>query len=250
MDGETGKGPAPAALMRRMTSSVPVERVAVSCDGSAPLLRCAVEAGRGGLTIELGPPPEGEHEIQWTQNGVPIAGQTAGALRLAALTADDSDVYFATVRSAAGTQRSQAVLVVVVPGSPLLNVSARGRVTAEQPLIMGFAIGRVPGRVANKRYLLRVVGGSLRRFGVAGTAGRPRATLHRGRAVFRELVRSTEEAAQAREWAERVGAFALDEAADELVAVLVLPAGGYSLVVIGGEGAAGEVLAEVYELPE
>jgi hypothetical protein len=74
--------------------------------------------------------------------------------------------------------------------------------------------------------------------------------LHRGRVKFRELEPGDEQAALAREWEPRVGAFALDAPAAEVVAVVELPAGSYSLVVTGGAGETGEALAEVYEIPE
>lgn len=187
--------------------------------------------------------------IQWTQNGVPIAGQTGPILHLAGLTTDDADIYYATLSSPNGETRSQSFLLVVGPGNPLLNFSMRGHVTPAKPLIAGFVVGRIPGNSRHKRYLIRVVGSSLRRFGVTETLSRPTAVLHRGRAKLTELVRSDEQSALGREWSQKVGAFALDEAAAELVNVMELSPGPYSVIVNGAEGESGEVLVELYETP-
>ena len=252
MEAEISFPPKPAQLMRRMAPRSEAAVPTISRDAGEPMLRFQVEMTRGSLVVQLAPAPAGGEDvaIQWTQNGTPIKGETGTALHLAALTADDGDVYYALLRSASGETRSQSFLVVVVSGNPLLNFSMRGLVVGSaKPLIAGFVVGRAAGPIKNKRYLIRVVGTSLRRFGVTETLSHPVAALHRGKVKYRELVQSDEQIALAREWEPKVGAFALEANATEIVGVVDLPPGPYSLVVTGGEGESGEVLLEIYEIP-
>ena len=244
--------PKPAQLMRRMAPRSEAAVPTISRDAGEPMLRFQVEMTRGSLVVQLAATPQGDEgvAIQWTQNGTPIKGQTGTAMHLAALTPDDGDVYYAILRSASGESRSQSFMVVVIPGNPLLNFSTRGFVVGStKPLIAGFVVGRAAGPIKNKRYLIRVVGASLRRFGVAETLSYAAAALHRGKVKYRDLVRSDEQVALAREWEPKVGAFALEADSMETVAVVDLPPGPYSVVVIGGEGESGEVLLEIYEIP-
>ncbi len=241
--------PAPALLMRRMTGNIDSPRATVSRTASDPLLRFRVEAGRGNLLVQLAGGADGTAGIQWTQNGRPIEGQTGPFLHLAGLTPDDTDLYHALIRSAAGEVPSQSFLVVVVPGHTLVNWSARGQVSAAQPLIGGFVVGRGVGPVGNKRYLLRAVGPTLARFGVVHPVAHPTLSLMRRGAKWEGIERIDPAGKQAVEWQKNVGAFALDDPAAEFVAVASLPPGPYSIVATGEAGATGEVLVEIYELP-
>lgn len=241
--------PKPALLMRRISRVFDGHVVTLSRDANAPMLRLPVEQTRGRLVVSLAAGEADPAAIQWTQNGVPIRGQTGPTLHLAGMTMDDGDVYYALIGSAAQQTRSQAFLVVVVAGNPLLNLSARGQVSPGQPLIAGFVIGRVPGPVEPKRYLVRAVGPSLRRFGSTETITHPTVALHRGQAKVHDLVKREEDAVFVREWQPKLGAFALDPDTAELVAVVQLEPGPYTLVVSGGESESGQVLIEIYEIP-
>jgi len=235
--------------MRRMTGVTTAPVAVLSRNGSEPMLRFAVEMMHGSLTVQLASATGDEAAIQWTQNGTPLPGQTGQSLCLSALNPDDGDVYYAVLRSALGESRSQSFLVVVVPGNPLLNVSARGHVTSTKPLITGFVIGRIAGPIKPKRYLIRVIGDSLRRFGVTETLRNPAAVLYRGSVKFLELTESGRQAPLVREWSPKVGAFALDDDAADLVAVADLPAGAFSVIVNAKHGEGGDVLVEIYEIP-
>jgi hypothetical protein len=240
--------PAPALLLRRMGAKPQGVTQSIACDGSLPMLRFEVEALRGSLVVQLAGIPEGVTSIKWMQNGSPIAGQLGDAIHFAELSADAADVYYAEIQTHTAAIRSQAFLMVVGAGNPLLNVSARAHVSAAKPLIVGFSIGRLPGQTANKRYLLRVIGDSLRKFGVSETLSRPIAALHRGRVKVADLVSTEEDTVLASKCASKAGAFALDPAAKEVSMVIELAPAAYSVVVAATELRAGEVLVEVYEL--
>jgi hypothetical protein len=249
MEAATPLLPKPAQLMRRINRAMDANSATIGRDPAAPMLRFQVEVTRGSLLVTLAP---GDHEsgaVQWTQNGVPLRGQTGPSLHLAGLTFDDGDVYYALIGAGAERTRSQSFLVVVVPGNPLLNHSARGYVTAAKPLILGFVVGRAVGPIKPKRYLIRVIGPSLRRFGITDTIVRPAVVLHRGQAKLRDLARSEEHAEFVREWQPKLGAFALEPDTSEIVCVVELESGPYSLVVTGNEAEQGEALIEIYEIP-
>lgn len=233
--------------MRRIPPSSTEKTAVLSPDASAPLLRFGVEAHRGTLQVRLDPAPPDGTPIQWTQHGTPIQGQASRSLSLANLTPEDTDLYFALIGPASAPSRSQAFMVVVMPGHPLLNFSARGRVADGQPLTAGFVIGRVPGPANPRRYLIRAIGPSLERFGVKEFVADPVASLHR-RNTLLELERLDSDGETARQLGSRTGAAALMPGARDFVAVAELPPGAYSLVVRGGKGS-GEVLVEIYEIP-
>jgi hypothetical protein len=247
MDAATLDAPVPAVLFRRMTTTDHSGIQIISRNSSAPLLRFAVEAVRGSLKVQLDTAPE-EGSIQWTQNGVPIVGQTGPSLHLASLAPEDGDVYYALLRSASGEIRSQSFLVVVVPGYPLLNFSARAWVSPTQPLIGGFVVGRVPGPIKKKHYLIRAIGGSLQKFGVANPVAHADLTLHRGKVKQPDPVQDEKHAALVREWEQKVGAFVLEPGAADKVAIVELSPGPYSFVVTGGPAESGEALLEIYEI--
>lgn len=249
METVTPSIPKPAQLMRRINRAMDASSATLSRDPTSPMLRFQVEMTRGSLVVTLAAGDQEPGAIQWTQNGVILRGQTGPSLHLAGLTFDDGDVYYALIGSAPVQTRSQSFLVVVLPGNPLLNQSARGHVTAGNPLIAGFVVGRMAGPIKSKRYLIRAIGPSLRRFGITETLAHPTVALHRGQSKLRDLVRSEEHAAFVREWQPKLGAFALERDTSELVDVIELEPGPYSLVVTGGEGEQGMVLIEIYEMP-
>lgn len=242
--------PSPAMLLRRMSASLDSPRITVSRNAADPMLRVRVETGRGSLVVQLANAPDDTAEIQWTQNGVPLAGQTSPLLHLAALTADDTDIYYALLTLAGGTVRSQPFLLVVVAGIPLLNWSARGLVTPEHPLIGGFVIGRPAGPLASKRYLFRAVGPTLARLGITAPLGHPTVELVRRGAKWDGWESVAAGSAALQDAQKRVGAFALDDGAPEFVGIGRLPPGPCTVIVRGGPDERGEVLLDLYELPD
>ena len=236
----------PAMLMRRLKAPASGDVQKVSPDAAEPLVRCEVEAGRGRVTLSLEGIESGV-PILWTQNGNPLRGERGPALHLGGLSADDSDVYFAIVGSPGSETRSQSVLVLVSPGAALVNLSTRGFVTPAKPMIAGFVIGRKAGAAPNKLCLIRVVGESLRKFGVTEVLARPVVSLRNGDASCQELLRTSDPGLIGLQ--QKVGAFALEVGTAEFAAIAELPPGRYSLIVSSGDGEAGEVLVELYEAP-
>jgi hypothetical protein len=237
----------PAMLMRRMPAPE-IHAVTLSAADSDPLLRLAVEATRGRITLNLAKDGIGDAPIQWTQNGTPLKGQTNRSLLLAELGPDDSDVYYALIGSGNTAKRSQSALIVVLPGHAILNYSARAHVGPGQPLIAGWVVTRGAGAPKNKNYLIRAIGPELKKFGVVTPVAQPSLALFRRGAACCELLR-TNEMASAQAWGAKVGAFALATAESEFVALAELAPGAYSVVVNGDGRESGEVLLEIYELP-
>lgn len=238
--------PRAAALMRRMPQAE-IFAPAISRRASDPVLRLPVEMNRGRVTLTLVAPEGAEGPIQWTQNGTPIRGETGPTLHLTGLNPDDSDLYYALLGPAAAAVRSQAAMVVVLPGNAVVNYSTRGEVAPGRPLIAGWFVARGAGIGKPKRYLLRAIGAGLKKFGVVQTVTRPTVTLHRRGMPCSELLQ-TDQPEFAREAAAKVGAFALDEPHTEFVAVADLAPGSYSVVVNGNGQETGEVMIEIYEL--
>lgn len=132
------------------------------------------------------------------------------------------------------------------PPGALLNLSARGWVSAGGPLILGF----VTEGVASVPLLLRGAGPALAEYGVADPLARPGFTLNdsAGRALATNAgwTEGDDPAALAGV-AARTGAFPF-RAGSVDAALLASPAGGAYTVVLGGrDGATGTALAEVYD---
>lgn len=129
----------------------------------------------------------------------------------------------------------------------LVNLSTRAFVTAERPLLAGFAL-----RTSSTRTLLvRAVGPSLAQFGVAAPLPRPHLTLVGAgvnEGAFQPL-RNGGSDPRLRQATQRCRAFALQPGADDLVGLVELPAGVYSVIVGAGDQGGGEVLLEIYEVP-
>jgi hypothetical protein len=163
---------------------------------------------------------------------------------LAELTYHDTDVYYAFVEANGESRASQKILVVVLPGHPLLNVSARGFITPAKPLTVGFVIGRGPRTPDAKRYLIRAVGPSLAKFKVENPVSRPRlALIRKGQPVELSSPRDAEVA----DISEKVGAAALLPASTDVVALSVLKPGAYTAIASCHGDDCGEVLLEIFE---
>ena len=137
---------------------------------------------------------------------------------------------------------------VTVPGSRLVNLSARAQVgTGDKMLIPGLVIGGSdPVRV-----LVRVVGPGLAGFGVTGALARPSMTVFSGQAQrltntgWWAGVQKADIAAAAGS----VGAFPLVEGSADCAALLTLSSGAYTIQVSGVGNTTGEALVEVYVVP-
>jgi hypothetical protein len=139
-------------------------------------------------------------------------------------------------------------LVEVYDASPysnsqLVNMSARGSVgTGDNVLINGFIVGEVESETV----VVRALGPSLASFGVSGVLSDPTLTIYDSNGT---------EIASNNNWQENINAIDIQKNklappnALESAIVLHLPAGSYTAIVRGANGATGIALAEVYTLP-
>lgn len=154
-----------------------------------------------------------------------------------------------TLTSSAGAQSGILVFENPPPlaGRGVVNMSVRAQVPPGGQIIPGLVID-TPTRV-----LLRVAGPALTAFGVTGTLPNPRLTLMAGNVA---LVSNDDWSSSAsnfdsvREAATRSGAFAFAFGSRDAALVVDLSAGNYTCLVTGESGTTGEVLLEVYRVPQ
>lgn len=130
----------------------------------------------------------------------------------------------------------------------LENLSARARIgSGDATLIAGFVVGG--GEV---RLLVRGIGPSLVRYGVAGALPDPELELYRdGELIAANDNWSSDPSAAAaiRDAASQVGAFSLVEGSSDASLLVTLPPGVYSMHVRPHDARNGVGLAEIYLLP-
>jgi hypothetical protein len=136
-----------------------------------------------------------------------------------------------------------------IAATRLVNLSVRGAVEAgDGALIAGFVVdGNEPIRL-----LARAVGPGLQSFEVAGFLPRVRIELRRGDTLVAANAgwSTNPDAAAISAAAAAVGAFALDPGSADAALLVDLPPGVYTAVVTGPDGATGEALVELYEVPQ
>jgi hypothetical protein len=128
-----------------------------------------------------------------------------------------------------------------------INLSARGPVSAGNPLVGGFVITAGTG-TATQRVLIRGVGPALAKFGIANALAAPVLKIFdsAGALIATSAAWSGSEVAAA---AAATGAFALDVGSKDAALVLTLSPGGYTFEITGANGATGEALADIYGAP-
>lgn len=216
--------------------------------------RAATVAQGGTVTLEVQAAAPGPVTYQWRKDGVPIAGATGARFTVAGAAAATAGLYDVVVTSGGRTvTTSPAALTVTVPVVPgaevsrIANLSIRTRAgTGDQTLIVGFVVGGA-GTAGSKPLLVRGVGPTLAQFGVTGTLEDPRLELFNA-AGTRLFENDNWLAADGAAFA-GVGAFPLTAGSrDAALLQGALAAGGYSAQVSGVGGAAGVVLAEIYDV--
>jgi hypothetical protein len=143
--------------------------------------------------------------------------------------------------------------------APISNISLRGQVAPNRPLVAGFV---VPG-TQEREVLIRVVGPSLAQFGVSGTWADPEFAIYQGNGL-RAYVRqsyggdwcatpngsSVSPEAALRKIFNYVGDFPLVSGSRDAAEVVRLAPGAYTLMTVAAPGdTGGEALIEVYFLP-
>jgi hypothetical protein len=196
--------------------------------------------------------------FQWRLNGAALSGATGSTLTLASPQAADAGAYTVTVSNGAGSVLSNAATLTVTsspdPGR-LVNLSILS--TIQSTLSMGLVIGGGAAG-ASENLLIRAVGPSIgptTDFKVPGVMADPTLT------VIQQTARTTlatnagwgtpvSNVALVRAAAAATGAFPLTDPNtldSALVESLGAITGGYSIVVAGQSGDAGNVLTEIYD---
>ena len=194
---------------------------------------------------------------QWRKDGTDITGATAAELALANVSPADAGSYSVAVRNAQGgtTMTAAAALAVsaqayVPPVSTLINLSARAQVgTGANTMIAGFVVG---GSGA-KTLLIRAVGPALTGFDPVG--------LGTGVVLADPMLELTKSDGTvlltSDDWggdpaiaaaAAKAGAFALPAGSKDAAMIATLPAGAYTALITGKNGATGVALVEIYDL--
>lgn len=167
---------------------------------------------------------------------IPYTGDPVKLLTGGAYLNFHSNVY------AGGEIRGQVRASDEVPGSRVVNLSARGQVGAgNQVLIQGFIVlGPEPMRV-----VITAKGPSLSTFGVTGALSDPSLALYDS--AGRQLAANNDVGTVAA-GSEMASIPGIPTNTLESALVVVLPPGGYSVVVSGNNGATGIALLEVNDL--
>ena len=158
------------------------------------------------------------------------------------------------ISSAVGSQQGTFVLEGVTATTPppttvlagLSNMSVRAAVPANGQIIPGIVLDQ-PCRV-----LVRVAGPALAAFGVPGTLPNPKVFLYSGQNVVASnddwsSTPTNQTAVQSA--VTKSGAFAFTAGSKDAALVADLAAGSYTCVIVGDTGTTGEVLLEVYRVP-
>ena len=138
----------------------------------------------------------------------------------------------------------------LLANGPLINLSTR----AHLPAGGGAAIAGFVIEDRARTVLIRAVGPTLRQFGIGSFVGNPRLSVTR---QARTILANDDwsggpEAGDIRRAAVRVGAFALEEGSRDAASLVILGPGAYSVHVDSADshGPAGEVLIEIYTVPD
>ncbi len=125
----------------------------------------------------------------------------------------------------------------------LANLSTRGRVAADSPLLLGFAIRGTESR----RVLVRAVGPTLNAFSVSGALAATRLQVFNASGALLASNEGWGGSAELVQTAAATGAFPLTAGSADSAAVLTLEPGNYTIQVVDARGAGGVALAEIYD---
>jgi sugar lactone lactonase YvrE len=234
--------------------------IRVGTGGVAPALACEPFfetqpasqsiAARGTAILVAAPRSDPPPAVQWSLNGIPLAGATNGTLSIADASVAQSGGYICSATNPLGTAYASAVLAVDDSSDPgrLINLSCRSYVgPGLDTLIAGFVVGGV-GVTGSQSLLLRASGPALEQLGYPGTLPDPSLmlTFPSGGVIASNSGWGGNPAIAS--MAAQVGAFSWDSASSHDSALLSsLPAGGYTAIVFGAGNDTGIALAEVYD---
>lgn len=193
----------------------------------------------------------------WTKNGRAIPGAADSyILTISHVVSTDAGSYACSFSTPATLPRpSQTLVLGVGPTDRLINLSTRGIVgpAPDAGLTTGFTVAAGSG---GKKLILRAIGPSLAAFGVANPLSRPVLRIYdsAGRlyengygyaAVVGGLTYETDLA----ESLSKAGAFPIPNGTLDITEMRPFLPGTYTATVTSGDGAAGTVLLEIYEVP-
>lgn len=209
-----------------------------------------------GSTLKLSTPATSIASITWYKGTTALAA-TSATLEIASVTAADSGRYSAIVKDAAGNSWPYQVVTIRVETprrQRLLNLSTRGTINASNPILIGgFVVDGSPGKLAEtKTVLIRAVGPTLAKFGVSQPLADPKIQLFRadGTAVDLSSAATTPGSTNIVLAEAASGAYGLLLSGKDAVILVDLPAGAYGAHVSSISGGSGDVLVEVYEVPD
>lgn len=238
-----------------LTSSAAVLTVNVPV-GTTPIAFSAqpvAQAVTSGSTVVFSAPATGATSYQWTRNGSTLVGATSSMLVVSA-TAATAGSYAVTARNGTSSSTSTAAALSIATAAPadvghIVNLSILTPLAAGETMTMGTVLGGT-GTSGNKPLLARVAGPSLTQLGVTGVLPDPQMSLVASGASAPVATNNDWLGSASLSTAfAQVGAFAYMSANSKDAAIYqpALASGGYSVLVSDATGAAGTVIAELYD---
>lgn len=192
----------------------------------------------------------------WTKNGRAIPGANENVLVLSYVVSGDAGTYACLFSGASSQpQPSQALVLGVGPTDRLLNLSTRMNIggAPEQGLVSGFV---VEAGVQPKKLILRAVGPSLTMFGVNAPLRAPLLRIFDSKGqpytngyVYPAVLGGPTYESDLADSLARTGAFPLPAGTRDAVVMMPFLPGSYTAQITSGDGTAGTVLFEIYEVP-
>lgn len=219
---------------------------------SDPLANPRLELYRGSTRLSINDSWESQEPTasQWTAltGAFPFLPRSKDALLTATL---DPANYTATVSSGNAGEAGTALVEVyevmdqneALADRRMVNISTRGEIANDTSLVAGFVVaGNVPRRV-----LIRGMGPSLARYGIANFVPDPRLTLYQGRTVIAQNDNwSTADTTEVSYATSMTGAFPFASTLESAIVISLAP-GAYTAEVTTADGQSGIGMVEVYE---
>lgn len=221
---------------------------------AVPASRVTVPAGEN-LRITAPKMADGVTYI-WTKNGRALPGTFTNILTLTGVNSSDAGTYaclFSTPTTLPAS--SQSFVLGVGPTDRLLNLSTRANVGsgADQGIVSGFVVG---SSTQGKKLVIRAVGPSLAAFGVANPLRTPVLRIFDGNGktyengyAYPAVVGGPTYESDLADSLARAGAFPIPSGTRDAMVMMPFGPGSYTVQVTSGDGSAGTVLLEIYEVP-
>jgi len=220
-----------------------------------PASRVTVPVGEK-LTVTA-PALEGVQYL-WIKNGGRVAGATTNVLSFDHVTSGDAGTYHLLYSTPTTRPRPSQVLILGVgPTTRLTNVSVRGalRDGGGESFIAGFVVA---SGLDSKKMLIRAVGPSLAMFDISRPLARPVLRVFDSQGREQTNLKPNRGIAGGPDYLDpaelvdalsRVGALPTTPGSADIAMVFNLGPGAYTAQVTSTDGAGGEVLVEIYEVP-